>query len=245
MKILFGILIFLIAWQIFAAILNVPLILPSPYLTFKSLYNLALQQETYQAIFSTVWKSLLVLLMVIAIGTPVGFLMGISESVYQIFRPAITVVQAVPVISWLALVIFVWGIGWKGPVVISFLSLLPISIFTTAAGVRSTDKSLIEMARVYKVPQVKIIRTIYLGSLVPFVFSTVEVIIGDVWKVIVVSEYLCGSDGIGVLISWARQYVDVPRIYALTIIAVTLGIASERLVKIAFKKVLEKWQMQS
>ncbi|HEU24944.1 MAG TPA: ABC transporter permease, partial [Mesoaciditoga lauensis] len=134
MKILFGILIFLILWQIFSVILNVPLILPSPYLTFESLYHLALQQETYQAIFSTVWKSLLVLLIVIAIGTPVGFLMGINESVYQIFRPAITVVQAVPVISWLALVIFVWGIGWKGPVVISFLSLLPISIFTTATG---------------------------------------------------------------------------------------------------------------
>ncbi len=245
MKILLGILIFLIAWQIFATILNVPLILPSPYLTFESLYHLALQLETYQAILSTVWKSLLVLLMVVVIGTPVGFLMGINESIYQIFRPAITVVQAVPVISWLALVIFVWGIGWKGPVVISFLSLLPISIFTTAAGVRSTDTNLIEMARVYKVPYVRIIRTIYLGSLIPFIFSTVEVIIGDVWKVIVVSEYLCGSNGIGVLISWARQYVDVPRIYALTIIAVTLGITSERLVKFAFRKALEKWQIRS
>ena len=245
MKILFGILIFLILWQIFSVILNVPLILPSPYLTFESLYHLALQQETYQAIFSTVWKSLLVLLIVIAIGTPVGFLMGINESVYQIFRPAITVVQAVPVISWLALVIFVWGIGWKGPVVISFLSLLPISIFTTATGVRSTDRNLIEMAKVYKVSQIRIIRTIYLGSLVPFIFSTVEVIIGDVWKVIIVSEYLCGSDGIGVLISWARQYVDVPRIYALTIIAVALGITSERFVKFFFRKALKKWQIQS
>ncbi|MGC9140521.1 MAG: ABC transporter permease [Mesoaciditoga sp.] len=245
MKILFGILIFLILWQIFSVILNVPLILPSPYLTFESLYHLALQRETYQAIFSTVWKSLLVLLIVIAIGTPVGFLMGINESVYQIFRPAITVVQAVPVISWLALVIFVWGIGWKGPVVISFLSLLPISIFTTATGVRSTDRNLIEMAKVYKVSQIRIIRTIYLGSLVPFIFSTVEVIIGDVWKVIIVSEYLCGSDGIGVLISWARQYVDVPRIYALTIIAVALGITSERFVKFFFRKALKKWQIQS
>jgi len=245
LKILFGILIFLILWQIFSVILNVPLILPSPYLTFESLYHLALQQETYQAIFSTVWKSLLVLLIVIAIGTPVGFLMGINESVYQIFRPAITVVQAVPVISWLALVIFVWGIGWKGPVVISFLSLLPISIFTTATGVRSTDRNLIEMAKVYKVSQIRIIRTIYLGSLVPFIFSTVEVIIGDVWKVIIVSEYLCGSDGIGVLISWARQYVDVPRIYALTIIAVALGITSERFVKFFFRKALKKWQIQS
>jgi NitT/TauT family transport system permease protein len=245
LKILLGILIFLIAWQVFSVVLNVPLILPSPYLTFESLSHLAVQLDTYQAILSTVWKSLLVLLTVIAVGIPIGFFMGISESVYEIFRPAVTVVQAVPVISWLALVIFVWGIGWKGPVVIGFLSLLPISIFTTASGVRSTDKNLIEMAKVYRVPKVKIVKTIYLGSLVPFIFSTVEVIIGDVWKVIVVAEYLCGSSGIGVLISWARQYVDVPKIYALTIITVALGIASERVAKMAFRKILGKWQIPS
>lgn len=187
----------------------------------------------------------MVLLMVVAIGTPIGFLMGINENVYQIFRPAVTVIQAVPVISWLALVIFMWGIGWKGPVVIGFLSLLPISIFTTAVGIRSTDRTLIEMAKVYRVPKAKILKTVYLGSLVPFIFSTIEVIIGDVWKVIVVAEYLCGSNGIGVLISWARQYVDVPRIYALTIITIALGITSERIVKIAFRKILERWEMKS
>ncbi len=204
-----------------------------------------IQSDTYQAIFSTVWKSLLVLLAVIAVGIPIGFVMGINESIYEIFRPAVTVIQAVPVISWLALVVFVWGIGWKGPVVISFLSLLPISIFTTATGVRSTDKNLIEMAKLYKVPKTKVVRVIYFGSLVPFIFSTVEVIIGDVWKVVVVAEYLCGSSGIGVLISWARQYVDVPRIYALTIITVALGITAERVTKIAFRKILSKWQISS
>ncbi len=204
-----------------------------------------IQSDTYQAILSTVWKSLLVLLAVIAVGIPIGFVMGINESIYEIFRPAVTVIQAVPVISWLALVVFVWGIGWKGPVVISFLSLLPISIFTTATGVRSTDKNLIEMAKLYKVPKTKVVRVIYFGSLVPFIFSTVEVIIGDVWKVVVVAEYLCGSSGIGVLISWARQYVDVPRIYALTIITVALGITAERVTKIAFRKILSKWQISS
>jgi len=245
LKILLGILIFLIAWQVFSVVLNVPLILPSPYLTFESLSHLMIQSDTYQAIFSTVWKSLLVLLAVIAVGIPIGFVMGINESIYEIFRPAVTVIQAVPVISWLALVVFVWGIGWKGPVVISFLSLLPISIFTTATGVRSTDKNLIEMAKLYKVPKTKVVRVIYFGSLVPFIFSTVEVIIGDVWKVVVVAEYLCGSSGIGVLISWARQYVDVPRIYALTIITVALGITAERVTKIAFRKILSKWQISS
>jgi NitT/TauT family transport system permease protein len=96
LKILLGILIFLIAWQVFSVVLNVPLILPSPYLTFESLSHLAVQLDTYQAILSTVWKSLLVLLTVIAVGIPIGFFMGISESVYEIFRPAVRLFRLCP-----------------------------------------------------------------------------------------------------------------------------------------------------
>uniref|UniRef100_A0A7V3RE62 ABC transporter permease subunit n=1 Tax=Mesoaciditoga lauensis TaxID=1495039 RepID=A0A7V3RE62_9BACT len=245
MKIFIGIIIFLLAWQFFSIILNVPLILPTPFDTFVSLEHLFSQVETYQALTSTVWESVLVLVLVVIVGIPIGFLMGISNTLYELFRPAIMIIQAVPVISWLALVIFLWGIGWKGPVLISFLSLLPLSIFTTASGVKNIDKNLIEMAKTYRVPGRKIVKTIYFGSLLPFIVATIEVSIGDVWKVIIVSEYLCGGSGIGVLISWARQYVDVPRVYALTIIAVSLGIVSERIVTLFFKKMMVKWQISS
>jgi len=55
------------------------------------------------------------------------------------------------------------------------------------------------------------------------------------------AEFLCGNSGLGVLISWARQYVDVPRVYALTILAVALGIASERILRVFTKRMRERW----
>ncbi len=225
--------------------LNAPLVLPTPYATLFSLLEAFSNFETFYALWSTVWKGLMVLGLVIAVGVPIGFVMGLSDTVYGLMRPVIMVVQAVPVISWLVLVIFLWGIGWKGPVLISLLSLLPMVIFTTVSGVRNLDKTLVEMVTVYKVPKGKVFKEVYLGSIVPFVSAAVEVSVGDVWKVILVSEYLCGSSGIGVLISWARQYVDVPRVYALTIIAVALGIASERLVKKFLGRITKRWVTSS
>ena len=243
MKTIVGLLLLLLVWEISALLLGSSFILPTPIETFKALIHELTKIETFHAFLSTAWKGFFVLGLVVLLGTLIGLVMGINTAIYEILRPVVMIVQAVPVISWLALVIFLWGIGWKGPVLISFLSLLPVSIFTTAAGVRSIDKDLLEMVEVYKVPKRKVFKDIYLGSIVPFVVATIDISIGNVWKVILVSEFLCGDEGLGVLISWARQYVDVPRVYALTIIAVAFGIISERLTRRFVRRLTRKWGM--
>lgn len=238
-----GIVVFTVIWQIASLVIGFNLILPTPMTTLRSLISILSEAMTFYAIFATIWKTFLVLALVIVIGVPIGFVMGINDKIYEMIRPTVMVIQAVPVISWLALVIFLWGLGWRGPVLISFLSLLPTAIFTTASGVNSLDKTLIEMANVYNISKRKMIKDIYLGALAPFIFATIEVSIGNVWKVMIMAEYLCGTSGIGVLISWARQYVDVPKIYALTTIAVILGILSERIVKKLIERTKKKWVM--
>ena len=157
------------------------------------------------------------------------------------FRPVIMVIQAVPVISWLTLVIFAWGIGFRGPIFITFLSLFPIALLTTVSGVRNLDKNLLEMATLYRVPRWQVIRDIYLGSLLPFIVAILDVTLGQAWKVILVSEYLCGNSGLGVLILAARYEVNPAKVWALTFLAVLLGLITERLVKLLFRKVAKRW----
>jgi len=152
-------------------------------------------------------------------------------------------IQAIPVVSWLAFVVFLWGVGWRGPILISTMAILPNTVFTTASGIKNIDRKLLEMVRLYKVPRSKIFRHVYLASIVPFVIAAVEVSIGNVWKVVLVTEFLVGGNGLGVELAWARQYVDVPRIYAITIIAVILGITTERVFKIISRRMLERWEM--
>ena len=243
MKILVGIVVLLLAWQIFSLVIGATLILPTPYQTFEALIELLKDVETFEAILSTVWKSFLTLLLVMGVGIPIGLIMGSNASLYDLIRPSVMVIQSVPIISWLALVIFLWGIGWKGPILISFLSLLPTAIFTSASGMKNVDRSLLEMAKIYKVSRKDVLKDVYLGSIMPFILATFEVCIGSVWKVMIMAEYLCGGSGIGVLISWARQYVNVPQIYALTLIAVVIGLSSERISRFYVKKVFKRWEL--
>ncbi|WP_456399205.1 ABC transporter permease [Mesoaciditoga sp.] len=243
MKTLIGIAALLLAWQIISLMIGATLILPTPYQTFEALIKLFGEVETFSAILSTIWKSFLTLLLVMGIGIPIGVVMGSNDSLYEFIRPGVMVIQSVPIISWLALVIFLWGIGWKGPILISFLSLLPTAIFTSASGMKNVDKSLLEMAKVYNVSKKDVLKDVYIGSIMPFILATFEVSVGSVWKVMIMAEYLCGGSGIGVLISWARQYVDVPQIYALTLIAVIIGLSTERISRFYAKKAFKKWEL--
>lgn len=236
-----GVAIFLLFWQVMAVYLNKSLILPKPGLVFRVLGSLLLQSSTLGAALQTAWKVLLALGLVLVLGILLGLFLGLLKSLQDMSRPIIMVLQAVPVISWLSLVIFTWGISWQGPVFIAFLSLLPTATLTTIAGVQNLDSNLLEMARVYRVPRSRVIREIYVGSLLPFIVAVVDVSLGQAWKVILVAEFLCGDRGLGVQIAWARQYFDIPNVYAYTLLAVILGLLTERIIKYYLKRISKRW----
>ena len=238
---LLGIILFLVIWQVLAIYLDANTIIPGLGAIYNELTSLIGKQTFLVAVVSTIGKVIVALLLTLLIGLPLGFLLGINNKLFDMFRPIIMVIQAVPVISWLTLVIFAWGIGFRGPIFITFLSLFPIALLTTVSGVRNLDKNLLEMATLYRVPRWQVIRDIYLGSLLPFIVAILDVTLGQAWKVILVSEYLCGNSGLGVLILAARYEVNPAKVWALTFLAVLLGLITERLVKLLFRKVAKRW----
>lgn len=175
-------------------------------------------------------KCALALTATVVIGIPLGIGLGLSPPLYGLFRPLLMVAQAVPVVSWLTLVVFTWGTGWRGPVFLTFMAGLPLTVLTTVSGVRSLDRGLLEMARVFQVPRIQILSDIYPGALLPFISAALNVGVGQAWKVMLVVEYLCGSDGLGAQILAARGRIDLPAVWALTMVAVTLGLVTERTV---------------
>ena len=235
-QVLMSLLFFLLVWQATAILVSKDIIIPAPVSTLPLIGHFIASGEILTPIWQTTWKVIVALFLSMFIGVPVGYFLGKSSFLYGFFRPWIMVLQAVPVISFLTVVIFAWGIGWKGPIFITTLSLLPASILTTISGVRNLDLHLLEMASFYKVPSKRVFRDIYLGSLLPFISAILDVSIGLVWKVTLVTEYLCGGDGLGEQILMARMNVDTSGTWALTLIAISLGLATEILSKRLLKR---------
>ncbi|MCX7653472.1 MAG: ABC transporter permease subunit [Fervidobacterium sp.] len=238
-----GILFIFFIWTIASYLINSQLILPNPLSVFLTIADEITKQIFWMNLVQTLSKVLVVLFSVVFVGVVLGFLVGLNDILYEISRPFILFMQAFPIVTWLALVMFIWGIGWTGPVVVSFLSLLPHAILSTAVGIQTTDKRLIEMAHVYNVRKSRILKDVYLGSIIPQFVSTLQVVIGNVWKVVVVAEYMCGEKGIGVLIAWARQSVSVEKVYAYTIVIITIGLIVESIVHRLVRRLLKNWEL--
>ncbi len=237
-----AILIFIAVWWIASLVVSSEIILPSPGRVFKEMISLMKERDFHRAIITTIGEGIVSAILIVALGTVLGTVMGIYRIVWKILRPIVLIAQSVPVISWLVLIVFSLGMGFKSVISITVFSLTPIVILNTASGISDVDERLVEMAKVFKVSRWKTFRVIYLGSLVPFALASLEIVAGNVWKTTVVAEFLAGSGGIGVMIAWARSYVNTTKVIALTLYAVILAFAFECLSRLFLRRLKARWK---
>jgi len=83
----------------------------------------------------------------LAIGLPMGLLMGWFTVFRGLVRPIFELIRPIPPIAWIPLTIFWFGIGIEGKVFIIFLGGVVPCVINAFVGVRMTNPTLIQMAR--------------------------------------------------------------------------------------------------
>jgi len=133
----------------------------------------------------------------IAVGVPVGLLIGMSKSAYTAFNPYIQILKPVSPLAWLPLALFVFKeVNTTAIFVIFVTSIWPI-IINTALGVRSVSEDYLNVARVLQLTAFERVFQIILPVAVPFIFTGMRLSLGIAWLVIVAAEMLTGGVGIG------------------------------------------------
>jgi len=224
-----GVLLLFVVWFVVSKLVSSDLVFPGPEKVLLHSYRLLVEGKLLGPVGLTFLRAFFGMGLALLVGTILGFLMGLSERIYLLLQPLNMAIRSVPIVSWLSTVILAWGIGWRGVVFIVFVSLLPIVTFNVCEGVRVVDKKLVEMAKVYSLPKWKIFRAIYMGSVWPFLLSSLKLSIGSMWKVAIVAEYLIGETGLGVQIMQAKFYVNTTEVFSYTVVAVAFGLILEAL----------------
>ncbi len=133
----------------------------------------------------------------IAVGVPVGLLIGMSKNAYMAFNPYIQILKPVSPLAWLPLALFVFKeVNTTAIFVIFVTSIWPI-IINTALGVRSVSEDYLNVARVLQLTPFEKVFQIILPVAVPFIFTGMRLSLGIAWLVIVAAEMLTGGVGIG------------------------------------------------
>ena len=149
----------------------------------------------------------------------------------RLLSPAIRVVRAAPVASFILLVLL-WTGRNKVPAVIAALMVMPVVWDSLSRGIQAADPKLLELARCYRFSRWKTAALIYLPSLRPQLLSALTTATGLAWKSGVAAEVLCLPEpSLGQRIYYTKYYLDIPELFAWTAVTVALSMVLERLLR--------------
>lgn len=221
---------FLIAWRV-----GKPLLFPSPASVLQSLWELMQTKAFYQAVGKSLWNVLSGCVLAVLCGVLLAFLTWKLTPVRDLLFPLMNMIKATPVASFIILALLMLG-AERVPRFITFLIVLPVVWTNTDTGLRSIDRSLSEMAEVFRIPLWRRVRFLILPSVRPYLLSACHTSLGLAWKAGIAAEIITMPRGtIGTMIGDAKQYILTSEMFAWTLTVVLLSLFLEFLMGLLFR----------
>lgn len=164
-----------------------------------------------------------------AAGCILGGLTAFSPLLYRFFALPMNAIKSTPVASFVILAL-VWIKGENLSIFIAFLMVLPVIWQSVHTGLGSADPEAAEMARVYRFSRGKK-RGTSTCPRPPYLISAMRVGLGFSWKSGIAGEVIAiPSQAIGTQLYNAKIYLDMPGLFAWTIVIILLSAAIEQVV---------------
>ena len=223
-------------WQLAALAAGRELLLPGPLAVGERLLVLAGTADFWLSVGSTLGRVFLGLLWGALAGAALAFATHFSPWADRLISPAVRVVRATPVVSFILLV-YLWVARSAIPWVIAGLMVLPVVWGALGAGLDSLDKQLLEFARAYRFTRFKTLRLVCLPALRPQFSAGLLTAFGLAWKSGVAAEVLCPpAYAIGSRIQQAKLGLETADLFAWTLAIVALSLALEKLLRQVLKR---------
>ena len=200
-------------------------ILPAPSLVWQTTIELWQQGElSYHFGYSAQRIAYSVL-----IGGSVGLLLGAWLALAKRSRdyvfPSIHLLSQFPIVGWIPLLMIFLGIDEALKVAAIALAVFPAVLVATYKGIAQVPTHLLEVAEVYQFNAQQKLTRVILPAALPQVIGGVRQGIMQAWLALVFVELLASSEGIGFLMVWGRQLMQMDLIFMAIIIIGLIGYA--------------------
>ena len=168
-------------WWAASALVGNSLLLPSPYETLVRLAELAASSDLFLCAAASLLRVSVGIIAAVVAGILTAALCCALRAADRLVFPFMTVIKSTPVASFIILAL-IWLSSRTLPLFIAALMVFPPVYLNVLEGIRRTDASLLEMARVFRVPFSRTLRGVYLPQVLPYFRSAVSAALGLCWK---------------------------------------------------------------
>lgn len=237
---LLGVLVACAVWQLASTKIGVSLVLPGPSEVAHAFFTLMWKSTFWKAVWGTFERVLMAFVISLVLGFCTGMIAGLNTPFRDMIAPFITIIRATPVMA-LILILMFWFPAGQVPVVSAMLMAYPVVHTSLYQGTIGTDKNLLEMARIFKVPKHTVFFRLRLPAVRGHLASAAKNCLGLCWKVIVAGEVLSQPRfALGTGLQSARLSLDTAGVFAWAITSIALCGISEFLLGLVTKKLQEE-----
>ncbi len=133
----------------------------------------------------------------VAIGVPMGIVMGASPRAEALVNPVFLLIRPIPPLAWIPLAIVWLGLGDGAKVLVIWFAAFVPAVINSYAGVRSIEPHLLEAARTLGIGTPMLAREVLLPGAMPLVFTGLRLSMQACWTTLVAGELIGAILGLG------------------------------------------------
>ena len=176
------------------------------------------------------------------LGIAIGLAMGLRKTIEYSMMSLIPLALTMPTILMVFLAVMWFGFNEIGSLVAVIGVVTPYVAVNIFQGAQAMDKSVIDMATVFRADKKMMIRKVYVPQLLPYIFSAFRFAFGMTWKIVALAETFGIKYGIGYMFFFWFEQFNMELVLAWIIMFVILMLILEHGVFARLEHAAFKWR---
>ncbi|HEY9314388.1 ABC transporter permease [Williamsia sp.] len=172
------------------------------------------------------------------LGIAIGIVIGSNTTVSEYTSPILEFMRCLPAVAVIPVAVYVFGLGDSMRVaVIVFGAFFPILV-NSIQGARSARRERLEVAQMYGLSRFQMVRRVVFPSALPMISAGLRVALPISLIMMVLSEIVGGSNGVGFYMELHQDLFDIPALFSAIIVLGIVGNIVNGCYGLAERKVL-------
>ncbi len=202
-------------------------LVPSLWETLAETGRLFTEAAFWRAFGFTLLRTALAFLVSFALGTGLAALASLHPAARAFFAPVVSVLRTVPTMA-VVLILVLWTDRTVAPALVALLVLFPAVYAAALAAIDEVNAAYGELPRAFGVKAGRRLFRMYLPLVAPALSAQAGAIFSMGLKITVSGEVLAQTfRSLGYLMQQSQMYLQIPRLFALTLLCVLLGFLLE------------------
>lgn len=199
-------------------------IYPAPSELASTAWELAGDGRLGEDVLATLKRMLVGFVFGVLLGALLGLVLGLSRGARRALEPLLNALYVVPKLALLPIFLTIFGFGDMSKYVLVAVTVFFFVWIGVMEALETVPAGYIEAAKSLGVSRWELFRHVYVPAALPQFFVAMRVASGVALLIVIASEFVVGTDGLGYLIFNSRQLFLMSRSYVGIVVVALVGV---------------------